>query len=213
MKTYALILCGTLALLAGSCIPSLFPLYTADDIVYDDAIEGTWDGGDYGIWTIKKLELHPNRSFWDPDWTEPDEESDPENIHYKLTVKQLLELQGTRACTSEAEFILHLLMLEEKMYLNFYPYDFELHHGFLSWHMIEANAFARIQVYDDKLEIRFFNPGFLTRLIEENKIRISHISRGGKILLTAPTGELQKFVIKYGRDAEALFEPDVFRRI
>ncbi len=49
MKTRTVILIGMLALLAGSCIPSLFPLYTEKDLVTDDRIVGTWATGDDGF--------------------------------------------------------------------------------------------------------------------------------------------------------------------
>ena len=207
MKTKTIIVIGILGILAGSCIPSLFPLYTQDDIVFDDAIEGAWDGGNIGVWTIEKLEYNPSKSLWDPSWTEVDKESDPQNIHYRLTVEQ-----ATEKDTAEAKFLIHLLTLGDHMYVNLYPESYDLHHGFLSWHMIEANTFMRIEIFDDRFEIRAFNPGFLEQLINEKKIRNSYISHGG-ILITAPTEDLQKFVLKFSDEEGALFEPDVFRKI
>ena len=205
-----LLITGVLTILAGSCIPSLFPLYTEDDIVIDERIEGSWDGGfdNIGIWTIERLESHPDRLFMDPDWTEPDENSDPENIHYRLTVEQ-----ATEKYTAEAEFILHLLILGDHMYMNIYPHEYELDHDFLSWHMIEANTFMRVELFDDRLELRAFDPSFLLNLINANRIRISHVSHGGEVLLTAPTRDLQKFVMKYSDEEGALFEPDVLKKI
>ena len=208
IKIQTYILMGTLAILAGSCIPSLFPLYTLDDIVHDNRIEGKWDGGENGIWIIERLEYHPGSSFLNPDWTEPEEDSDSLNIHYRLTVKEF-----ENGDTAEAEFLLHLLQLEDQLYANFYPQEFELHHDFLSWHMIEANNFSKISISDDMLEFEFFAPDFLMQLIDENRIRISHVSLGEDILLTAPTKDLQKFVIKYGNEKDAILSPDVFRRI
>jgi len=211
MKTRTiLIISGILAILASSCIPSLFPLYTREDIVYDDRIEGAWDGGfdQLGIWTVEKLEYHPKRSFFDPDWTEPDEHSDPGNIHYRLTVRQ-----ATEKDTVEAEFLLHLLGLGDQVYMNICPHEFELDHDFLSWHMIEANTFLRVKIFDDRFEVQAFDPWFLFNLIKEDRIRIDHVSFGGEILITAPTRDLQQFVLKYSDEDGALFEPDVFKRI
>ena len=204
------IIAGALTILAGSCIPSLFPLYTAEDIVYDDRIEGTWDGGfdQMGIWTVEKLEYHPKNSFWDPDWTEPDVDSDPANIHYRLTVRQ-----ATLKDTVEAEFLLHLLELGGNMYMNICPHEYELDHDFLSWHMIEANTFLQVKICDDRFEARAFDPGFLLNLIKNDRIRIDHVSFGGEVLITAPTRELQQFVLKYSGVEGALFEPDVFKKI
>ena len=209
MKTRTIILIVVLAILAGSCIPSLFPLYTKDDILFDDRIEGEWDGGfDYlGIWTIEKLEHHPGANFMSPKWIEPDKDSDPENLVYKLSIRQKTETD-----TVEAEFKLHLLELGDYMYMNIHPDDYDLYHEFLSWHMIAANTFMRVEIQEDRLEVRAFDPSFLEKLIDENRIRIDHMRLGG-ILITAPTGDLQKFVMKYSDEKGALFEPDVLRKI
>ncbi len=208
MKTKAILIIGILAVLAGSCIPSLFPLYTQDDIIFDKGIEGAWDGGDIGVCTIEKLEYHPNSSFMDPDWTELDEDSDPENIHYRLTVKKVFEKD-----TSEVGFLMHLFRLGDYMYANFYPDSYETEHGFLFWHMVQTNTFTQIEIFNERFELRAFDPVFLENLIKDSRIRISHVSMGGKILITAPTEDLQKFVLKYSDEDGALMEPNVFKKI
>ena len=210
MKSKIKYLLVILVLGTASCIPSLFPLYTQKDIIFDDRIIGFWDGGfeELGIWKIEKLEFHPKRTILDRPWSEPDEESDPENISYRLTV-----MQGTEdKDTSEAEFILHLLELGDYLYMNIFPQDFELHHGFLSWHMIEAHTFMRVYIDDQKITMRFFDPAYLEDLIDQNKIRIDHVRLDG-ILLTAPTRDLQKFVLKYSDEEGALQSADILNRI
>jgi hypothetical protein len=91
--------------------------------------------------------------------------------------------------------------------------DYELDHEFLSWHMIEANNFSKVWITEDSLSLGFFDPAYLEELIDKNRIKISHIRHDNGILLTARTKELQKFVIKYGDDQDAILEPDVFKRI
>ncbi len=61
--------------------------------------------------------------------------------------------------------------------------------------------------------LAFFDPSYLEELIDEDRIKISHIRHDNGILLTAGTRELQKFVIKYGDEEDAILEPDVFKRI
>jgi len=208
MKTRIISTMLVLMLLAGSCIPSLFPLYTKDDIVLDDRIIGSWDGGGNGIWTIEKQEYHPKAAFMSPTWTEPDDETDPEKIMYRLTVYDTDEED-----TLEAEFIMHLLELDGQMYANYYPKSWELDHDFLSWHMIETHNFSKISISDDHFETEFFYPTYLMELIEKNKIRISHLTLGENILVTASTRDLQKFVIKYSDDEKAGLGPDIFKKI
>jgi hypothetical protein len=204
MKTRIFLLTVLLATLANACIPSLFPLYTEKDLVTDDRLVGAWDSGDNdGIWTFERLDYTPSSDFFSSDWSKPGDRKT-----YKLVVT---EFDG--ADTLEAEFVVHMLELNGERYLNFKPVDVELHHDFLAWHMVAANNFSRIWIGPDSLSIGYFNPEYLEELIDEHKIKISHIRHDNGILITARTPELQKFVIKYGDDEDAILDPSVFRRI
>jgi hypothetical protein len=208
MKARIIPVFGVLILLAGSCIPSLFPLYTKKDIVFDDRIIGTWDAGGNSHWIIDKQEFHPDASFMDPKWTDLNEESDPENVHYRMIVREWED-----GDTVEAVFILTLLELDGQMYVNFSPHEYDLHHGFLYWHMVDANNFAKIGFPDDQLTITYFDPDYLEDLIEKNRIRISHVWLDDFLLLTASTRDLQKFVIKYADEENALLDADSYERL
>jgi len=203
MKTRIIILIGMLALLAGSCIPSLFPLYTEKDLVTDDRIIGTWEAGEMGTWVIERLYYKPLIDVFSSDWSDA-----KENNTYKLVV---IETDGED--TLEAEFVVHMLVLGGQHYLNYYPGDFELDHDFLFWHMVEAHNFSKVWITEDSISLAFFDPSYLEELIDENRIKISHIRHDDGILITARTKELQKFVIKYGDEEDAILEPDVLKRI
>jgi hypothetical protein len=203
MKVKTGFLMVMLAMLAGSCIPSLFPLYTQEDLVTDDRIVGTWNAGGNNIWVIDRLDYNPKSDFMNPDWTDPKDKKT-----YRLKVTEVSE-----GDTLEAEFVVHMLVLDGQHYLNFFPTDYELAHGFLSWHMIEANNFSKVRITEDSLSLNFFDPSYMEKLIDTNRIKISHIRLDSGILLTARARELQKFVIKYGNEDEAILEPDVLKRI
>jgi len=203
MKTRTIFLIAMLALMAGSCIPSLFPLYTDEDLVTDDRIVGAWDAGGGGTWIIERLDYRPTSDFFSSDWSETEK-----NNTYKLEV---IEIDGED--TLETEFVMHMLVLGGQHYLNYYPVNYELEHDFLAWHMVEANNFSKIWVTEDSISLGFFDPSYLEELIDENRIKISHIRHDDGILITARTKELQKFVIKYGDEEDAILEPDVLKRI
>ena len=203
MKTRTVSLISMLALLAGSCIPSLFPLYTEEDLVTDDRIVGTWASGEMGTWVIERLDYRPTSDFFSSDWSDAEKKNT-----YKLVV---IETDG--GDTLETEFVMHMLVLGGQHYLNYYPVNYELDHDFLSWHMVEANNFSKVWITDDSISLGFFDPSFLEELIDENRIKISHIRHDDGILITARTKELQKFVIKYGDEEDAILEPDVLKRI
>lgn len=187
----------------NSCIPSLFPLYTEVDLVTDDRLVGTWDAGEYGTCVIERLDYTPKHDFFGSDWSEPEDKKS-----YKLVVFDV-----DNGDTLKATFVVYLLVLGGQYYLNFYPADYELDHGFLSWHMVEANNFCKVRITQDTVSLAFFDPLFLKELIDQNRIRISHIRVDSGILLTARTRDLQKFVIKYGNEKHAMLEKDVLRRI
>ena len=203
MNTRTIILIGMLALLASSCIPSLFPLYTEEDLVTDDRIVGTWASGEMGTWVIERLDYRPTSDFFSSDWSDAEKKNT-----YKLVV---IETDG--GDTLETEFVVHMLVLDGQQYLNYYPVDYELDHDFLSWHMVEANNFSKVWITEDSISLGFFDPSYLEDLIDENRIKISHIRHDNGILITARTKELQKFVIKYGDEEDAILEPDVLKRI
>ena len=106
-----------------------------------------------------------------------------------------------------------MLVLEGQHYLNYYPVNFELDHDFLAWHMVEANNFSKLWITQDSISLGFFDPAYLEELIDQNRIKISHMRHDNGILLTARTRELQKFVIKYGNEEAAILDKDVLRRI
>ncbi len=203
MKTRTFILICMLALLAGSCIPSLFPLYTEKDLVTDDRIIGTWGAGEMGTWVIERFDYTFPSDVFSSDWSDAKEKNT-----YKLVV---IETDGED--TLETEFVVHMLVLGGQHYLNYYPADYELDHDFLAWHMVEANNFSKVWITEDSISLGFFDPSYLEELIDENRIKISHIRHDNGILLTARTRELQKFVIKYGNEEDAILEPDILRRI
>ena len=69
-----------------------------------------------------------------------------------------------------------------------------------------------VRLDNDEVQIKWFNEDWLKMLFEQNRIRIAHeavLDENPKnkddkwYVLTAPTDELQKFIIKYGHDATA----------
>jgi hypothetical protein len=51
-KIRALVASGAV-LVTSACVPSLYPFYTVEDLVYDPAVAGTWKEGD-DTWTLER---------------------------------------------------------------------------------------------------------------------------------------------------------------
>ena len=57
---------------------------------------------------------------------------------------------------------------------------------------------------DSSFDIQQLDAGYLENLIKNKKIRISHeVTEDGNYVITAPTEELQKYIIKYSDTPEA----------
>ena len=184
---------------------SLFPLYKESDLIRDDRIVGSWlaeeNEDKIMYWTFEWLDTAETGSGW----LGPDERAkyNTGNTYRMIATEDSLE----------QEFAAHLFELDGKTYIDFYPVDIELEHGFLSWHMVPVHNFCEIEISEDQIIFRWFDTEYFRDLIEQNKIKISHIDLEGEILITAGTDELQKFVKKYGNDIVDYSRPDTIPRV
>jgi len=194
MKTKNILLVGLISIIIiiNGCIPSLHPLYTDDDLVFEASLLDKWfDTESSDSWTFGATD---------------------ENI-YKLTLVQT----GT-----PSNFVVHLLKLDDNYFLDFYPDDNDVEckeNSFYLSHIIYAHTFAKIIFNNDGIEILSFDPSWLDELFNENKIRISHeevINPSSvdepMIVLTASTQELQKFVKKYANDENAYIHSVILKK-
>lgn len=185
----SILLFVVLVTIINSCtVQSLFPLYTEKDLIYDENVLGTWDFGKDDSWDFKRK------------YTEQDSLKGL-SPYYELTVIE----EGEKAV-----FDAHLLRLGKYYYFNFYLT--ELEDNTINWigacNMLTVNTFARTEIYADSLKIEYFNPDFLSNLIKKKKVRIKHVITGedDHILITAPTEDIQKYVIKYEDEDELILE-------
>lgn len=107
----------------------------------------------------------------------------------------------------------HLFTLNGDLYLDAIPLSEDVEELLVfDLHMVPTHSIARVEIVsNDEVNIRWFNEEWLSRMFTQNKIKISHETimdsdpdkkEDGMYLLTASTDELQKFIIKYGKDEE-----------
>ncbi len=167
-----LILFGIVIFLTG-CVPSLHPLFTDKDLVFDQALVGTWvDEDGKNIWEFKKSE---------------------ENSY---------ELVYTEN-ESPAKFEAHLVKLEKFLFLDLFPKEPEIKNGFYKGHLIRAHSFARIWMEGDSLHLAALDSDWLKDMIDKKKVKIGHDWIDQGIILTEQTKDLQKFAVKYAEDSKA----------
>jgi len=188
------------ALIITSCVPSIHPLYHTQDLIIEQKLFGTW-GNEDETWKFDKIP--PDNSIFSTA-----KDSLP---GYLLTITQKDE---------PADFIARTLKLDNQLFLDIFPRlskgDIAIQgvkNEWLEMHYFPVHTFARIRFDGEKLLIEPFDPDFITKLLQQKKIRISHEESDNRFILTADTDELQKFVIKFGRDPKAYVEPGIFTRM
>jgi len=185
MKAKNLLTVFFIALFFSGCVVySFYPLYTEKDLFPNDLLTGEWVDEDGAECTFK----HPyigNKDLGIIDSTS-----------YVMMLKE---------DDHESEFTVHLIELGGHYFLDFYLEDFgEDDEFYLStFHIIPVHTFAKVNIDENELHIKWFNQEWMGELIKQNKIRIHHEENDDFILLTAQPKELQKFVTKYVNSEEA----------
>lgn len=189
MKKAFVYLVITAGLLMSSClVSSLHPFFKKKDKVYEAAMLGSWIDSDSCIWVIEKNMI--SKEFMGPEY--------PDST-YRITYYEEEDMIGY--------FIGTLFELKGTRYLDLYPDPNEDHckSGLTCIHHFPTHTLARIQLDAERFMMYWYGDEWLEELIRNNRIRIKHetvqISTGyTRHLLTAPTSELQKFIIKYANN-------------
>jgi hypothetical protein len=189
MKWMFRALCGGL-LFGGlvACIPSLHPLYTDDDLVFDPALVGQWipaDNADQSLWEFSK--------------------SGEKQYAFTLTEKD----------GKGGKFIVHLVQLGDRRFLDFFPVKPELagRDDFYKNHLIPAHTFMQVLEIDPALKIRWMDQEWLSKYLKENPKAVAHERlEDDRIVFTADPKALQAFVLKNLETPGAFSDPYVLKR-
>jgi len=200
------ILFYVLAGILGGCVPvvSLHPLYTQNDIVFDEKLTGDWvDVNEKTTWQF----------------TRPDKEEkfymltycDDENKKGLFAV-QLMKL--TRLDETESK-------REEKFFLDAFPFQVPYDSNdpnkakqlaYNAFFIIPVHIFAIVDSFEPQLRLRLTDDEQMKDMLEEKPKAIKSESVDGRIILTASTEELQKFVLKYADSSELFLKEVILSR-
>lgn len=153
------------------CIPSLHPLYTEDDLIFEKSLLGTWvDENPENTWTF----------------------SQSGEKEYKLIYTE----DG-----KPGEFTVHLLKLKDKMFIDLYPSESELKkdNGFYKAHLLPVHSFMLVKQIEPTLQMAILNPDKLKEIIKKDPKAVKHEKLGkddDSDIFTAPPKELQDFIMK-----------------
>ena len=160
--------------LTGCLTLSVYPLYTAKDVVTDLAIEGKWlDTAHQETWEIRKggdvyIANNPG-----------DDEDEPVEMR--------------------------LVRLGERHFLDLTAND-------TPSLAVQAHLFARVWMVGDDLHIQTMDSTWLEKKVRDSGVAFVELP-DKDVLLTAPTAELQKLVLKYADDASAFGEAVTLHRV
>lgn len=197
MKARKVIFLSALVLMMNSCIvKSLHKFYFEDDVVFDEMLIGTWLDEDDTRWEIRQHQF--SKGFMKGD---------------SLDNSYLVELYEDSL--DPVRFNVHLFFIDGNKYLDFLPIRDDRYDGLYDMHMIGSHSIAMINKKSDgEITISWFDEEWLHQLFEENRVKIAHEKvsnpnwrEESEYVLTAGTGELQKFIRKYGAP-EHLFACD-----
>ncbi len=131
-------------------------------------------------------------------------EKSGENV-YELTIK---EQESKKTGVYET----HLVKLGKYLFLDLYPEESELDESVSDIHLVPTHSFWKVKIEKNALRLAFMDIEWLDEMIDANKVNIAHVRLEERIVLTAPTEELQKFVLKYAEDSDAFPELDALHR-
>jgi hypothetical protein len=186
MKTRYLLVFALAGVLFQSCIiKSIYPFFKPADVIFKTELLDSWVDQDGYKW----------------------------NIRHSKEKENAYEMHFQGKGEKDVVFLVHMFKLEDELYLDFLPYSDDRPEtlAIFDLHFIPTHSIAKIHVLNkEEVQIKWFNEEWLRSLFEQNRIKISHETitdesakdKDDKIyLLTASTEELQKFILKYGKDA------------
>jgi hypothetical protein len=175
-----------LSMLSG-CIPSLHPLYTEKDLIFEPALLGHW------------AEAEP-KDMW----------------HFEKTGEKRYRLTHTDRDGKTGRFEARLLRIRNEMFLDLFPEKPKLvESDFLKQHFLPTHAFIHVRQITPVLQMRILQLEWLRAILKEDPSAIRHeeLVRADRIVLTAPPLELQEFLLKHLSRAGAFDDLGAMRRV
>lgn len=195
MKTRNIILVLSFIFFNSCVVKSLHPFYTKETVSFKRELLGKWRDNHKDSWKIFKFE----EKFTEDNTTE--ETSDFFNKileKYKNSFYIVYEQK-----TKVSHFLATPFIVNDQLFLDFIPLGLEDENlnSLFSSHLVYTHSLVKLNIKSNNtLEIKWFDEDELKNLFDENRIKIKHEKTGllnDKILLTASSKEIQKFLKKY----------------
>jgi hypothetical protein len=157
-----------LTLFAG-CIPSVNPVYNENQLIRDDAALGVWV---------------------DPDTKEKWEFTKRDGKSYTLVYTDEEGRQG--------RFVAHLAKIQGTMFLDLFPEERKPRGSdFYNFHLVPIHTIYLVRRIKPNLELATIDYEWLQKHLDDNPGAIQNASLETGRLLTAPTKDVQNFVLAH----------------
>jgi hypothetical protein len=166
-----------------ACVPSLNPLYTEQDLIYNKALLGVWTDGE-------KTET------WEFTFADENE--------YKLV--------HTDEFGKKGDFEARLMQVEGKTFLDIAPVRRFSQNDFFSGHLLSVHSFVHVSQDGRSFRISYLETKWLKAFLEKKPDAVRHAVIDGEIIFTDTSKNLQKFIAANLNTPGAFSSPVSFQR-
>jgi hypothetical protein len=157
-----------LAAIAG-CIPSLNPVYTDETLTFEPGLLGVWSQSS-------------SKARWD--FSQRDDSS------YRLDYTDDEGRQG--------RFVGRLAKLDGELFLDLYPEEAKTDgNGFYKSHLVPIHTIYRVKQAEGRLTLAAIDFQWLDDYLTTHPTEIKSATFNGRKMITAPTADVQKFVLAH----------------
>lgn len=182
-KFTATVALAALLFLTGCVVTAVYPFYHLKDVVFDPALLGGWVEADKADGDLWTFEKIDDRT-------------------YKLTIPD--------GSDEKIEFTARLFKLKDQLFLDCVPRKNPEPN-------VPAHYLLRLDALSPQLQMRMLDYDWLASLVKKHPRAIRHIigtgnGDGNDVVLTADTAELQRFIRKHLKTADAWTDVEVMKK-
>ncbi|MGE5296239.1 MAG: hypothetical protein ACM3VT_15565 [Solirubrobacterales bacterium] len=195
-----------LAILLAGCVPvvSLHPLFTKENIVFDEKLVGTWvkDVNNPEVtWEFSRMDESAAVGLLEP---------------WKEQITKFYRLNITDEENHKGSFAACMVKLGDQLFLDVFADRFpeggqdieKMTLAYNAFFFVPVHTFIKVNAIGDQLTIRITDDDRFKEIVQAEPTVVKHEIMDDRPVLTASTEELQAFVTKFAAD-ERLFPNDL----
>jgi len=177
----------TCLLIAGCYVQSLNSIYSKETLTFDSGLIGTWysEGDDSEMWTFEEV--------GDNEYSLIGKFADNEKMQ-------------------EAYFQAFLCKLGDEVFLDILPKEPHTMPDIYQMHLVPVHSFLRLHREGDILLTESVDYNIFKKVVGQQKANLEYTTLDDRILVTAPTEEIQRFFLQSAVNDSLFQSPDTLHR-